>query len=133
MATTTVRGGIDALERKRSSDDEEKFEPRNERETDGLNDAIADIIGYKPVMILSHQFEITNPLTRPEYITYDRYYPQLNLLVDFSGEVVKDTADKEGRDADAQRHKEFAKSKGIKFLMILDDKVDPAELRKAVG
>lgn len=127
-------GGVALLDKKMSSDVAELREPRNMRDPDALNAAMGDILGRDTQgFIIDHTFEITNPLTRPTYVSFDRFYPEFKLLIDFFDTPREGVATKDEIESEIKDRKTFCAERGFKYLPILDGNLEPDVLRKAVA
>jgi len=127
-------GGVALLDNKVSSDVAEQNEYRNMRDPDALNVAIGDILGRDTKgFIIDQTYEIINPLTRPTYVSFDRYYPEFNLLIDFFDTPRANVATKDEIENEIKDRTVFCAERKIKYLPVLDGNLEPAVLRKAVA
>ena len=129
--SSTNKGGVLLLDSKLSSDDTEEREHRNTRDPDALNVAIGDVLGRDVRgYIINHTFEITNPLTRPTYVSFDRHYPEFNLLIDFFETPRANVATKDEIESEIKDRTAFCAERKIKYLPILDGNLEPDVLRR---
>jgi len=126
-------GGVDVLERKPTSDQEEKRESLNLRNPDMLDQVLASILGRKVGgCILGKTFVIEHELARPTDITYDRWYyeRELNLLVSFLPSIKESMTDREGIEEQIRELREFAQDHNYRFLAICGGEVFPDQLKE---
>ena len=124
MAEPKVTGGKSVLDKEdRATVDKEiaeKFEKDNVRDPDQLNVALSQILG-KPVggFMSNKPFLVERPNTRAEDLTYDRFYWEHNLLVDFFTDPQKDDVSREETFATVDEHRKYAKDHGFKYLAVV--------------
>jgi hypothetical protein len=121
---TKVTGGTSLLDPedklKLDPEEAEKVENENLRDPDQLNTALSQILG-KPVggFMSNKPFLIERPNTRAEDLTFDRFYWEHNLLVDFFTDPSKDDVSREETYKTVDEHRAFAKEHGFKYLAVV--------------
>lgn len=98
---------------------EEAREPLNLRQADNFDTALADVTKTAPGGYVRHrQFQIDYSDSRPTDLTFDRFYWEHKLLVDF---LVKPANAELGvtLDKSIEEKRAFAKTRGYKYLPIV--------------
>lgn len=129
-----VKGGVALQERPpQNSDDTEKYERDKARQTDQIThilfEAFAKDVGP---CVMEQMFYIEVPFSRPIDITFDRFYPNIGLLVHSFQAVRINGADDIGVNTDLAEHESYARDHGYNFLPIIDGEIAPEALQRVV-
>jgi hypothetical protein len=126
-------GGVDLLERSRTSDQEEKREPLNLRNPDLLEGALTNALGRKPGGHVTNKMFVTpHEFSRDTDITYDRFYYELNLLVHYYSGTKQNYAESEETRKEVEEMRTYAHEHGYGFLPIIGGEVTPDQLAAAL-
>jgi hypothetical protein len=123
MAKTSSGGGIDLLDKEdRKLPDRaiaELNEPENDRIQDTVSSALQSVLRSNPGgYVAQKQYVITQPMMRDSEIVFDRFYWQLNLLIDMLPAPMSEP-ERIASKAHVAEHGKFAQSLGLKYLPII--------------